>query len=247
MAYLIGLLLGVLLGVSGTGGSLFAVPVLVVLLNIPVHEAMGLALGAVTLSAIAGALRRRRDILLRPGLLMALAGALSAPLGRALAAHLDGFWLMIGFTLLAAAGAASLWSKPNHTTPSAGGGAGDGDNAILLSAGLAIGFLSGMFGVGGGMLIVPFLQRVADRGMQATLVTSLLIISIVSGAGFLAGLRTYPPVDPSMLWQLSSAGILGTLLGQRLSLLLPQHYLSKLIALLLMAVSLFSLSARAAD
>ena len=245
MEYLIGLLLGVLLGISGTGGSLFAVPVLVLLLKIPVHEAMNIALGAVALSAFSGAYCRRHEISPRPALLIGIAGVFSAPLGRALAIYIDGFWLMVGFAVLASIGAASMWNQSFDKQQAAENEPKDADSQVLILAGLSIGFLSGMFGVGGGMLIVPFLLHVSPRGMQRTLATSLLIIAIISGAGFLAGLFAHPVVNITLLCKLSLASIIGTFLGRRFSQLLPQNYLSKLIALLLMAVSLFSLSARA--
>ncbi len=51
----IGLILGLLLGLTGAGGSLVALPLLLSL-HLPLHDAIGVSLGAVALSALIGAI-----------------------------------------------------------------------------------------------------------------------------------------------------------------------------------------------
>lgn len=51
MAILIGVIIDLVLGLTGAGGSIFAVPLLILCLNLPINGAMGIALGAVAASA----------------------------------------------------------------------------------------------------------------------------------------------------------------------------------------------------
>lgn len=244
MEYLIGVLLGLLLGVSGTGGSLFSVPLLVLLLQVPINQAMSVSLGAVTLSALSGVAFRREDICWSPALVLGGAGLLSAPLGRAASVYLSDPMLMVGFVGLAMVAAMSLWNKPvalvteHHPIPA-------GSGFWLLPVGLGIGFLSGLFGIGGGMMLVPLLQRLGRYSMPQVLATALLAIAVISAAGFATGLQVHHALDLGLLTKLSISGVVGTLVGQRVVMLLPQNGLPRVIATLLVAVSLLSLGVSA--
>ncbi|MFP8980885.1 TSUP family transporter, partial [Pseudomonas aeruginosa] len=71
----IGAVLGLLLGLTGAGGSLVALPLLLSL-HLPLRDAIGVSLGAVALSALIGAIPRARQgqVAWRPVLVLALAG-----------------------------------------------------------------------------------------------------------------------------------------------------------------------------
>jgi len=60
MVLLIGVVIGLVLGLTGAGGSIFAVPLLILLLSLPVNEAVGIALGAVSISALYGTVNNWR-------------------------------------------------------------------------------------------------------------------------------------------------------------------------------------------
>jgi len=78
-----GVIVGFALGLTGGGGSIFAVPMLVYGLAVAPREAIGVSLAAVGATALVGALRRLRagEVELGTGLLFAVAGMLGAPLG----------------------------------------------------------------------------------------------------------------------------------------------------------------------
>jgi len=81
MSVLIGLVIGLVLGLTGAGGSIFAVPLLMLLLGLPINDAIGIALGAVAVSALIGTLSnwRAQYILWIPAISLGLGGALVAP------------------------------------------------------------------------------------------------------------------------------------------------------------------------
>ena len=86
----------------------------------------------------------------------------------------------------------------------------------VLLAGLAVGVLTGFFGVGGGFLIVPALMLVLGLPMRAAVGTSLLVIAIKSAAA-LAGHFRYGGIDIEVTTPFIVSGTLGVLLGSRFS------------------------------
>lgn len=97
MAIGIGLLIGLVLGLTGAGGSVLAVPLLALCLHLPLQDATGIALGAVAVSAASGVLARFKDgqVLWVPALILGMGGMALAPLGQWLALGLpEECWLL---------------------------------------------------------------------------------------------------------------------------------------------------------
>lgn len=196
---LLGLLVGLILALTGAGGGILAVPLLVFGTGVKVAEAAPIGLLAVGMAAALGAVLGLKAGLVRyrAALLIAVAGMLLAPAGLWAARLADGRWLGLLFaaTLLhvaartyrQAAGTAQaaaarlpecvrgpetgrfLWTRPCA-------------RALTLS-GAAAGFLSGLLGVGGGFVMVPALQRYTDLPIKAAVATSLAVIAVISMGG----------------------------------------------------------------
>ncbi len=112
----------------------------------------------------------------------------------------------------------------------------------LLGIGLAVGLLSGLMGVGGGFLVVPGLLWFTPLSMMAATATSMAVIALVSGGGFLIYLTgAHPPLP--LLGGLAAGGAVGVLGGNLLAQRLGGPTLQRLFALMLVAVS-FSLAAQ---
>ena len=84
--------------------------------------------------------------------------------------------------------------------------------ALALS-GLGVGSLAGLFGVGGGFLIVPLLHSLMGLSMQRAIASSLLIIALVASSGFLAHTLITPIADWHLLTLLGAGAIAGMLAG----------------------------------
>lgn len=110
MEYLIGLILGGMLSLSGAGGVI-AVPLIMIFLKLPLNDAMGTALGAVMISAAVGVLNQRKAVLFVPALILGLSGMLSAPLGRALAIWMNEWVLLCAFLSISFVIAGLMWKK----------------------------------------------------------------------------------------------------------------------------------------
>ncbi|MBT5331673.1 MAG: sulfite exporter TauE/SafE family protein [Porticoccaceae bacterium] len=266
MAILIGLIIGAVLGLTGAGGSIFAVPLLILLLGLAATEAMGLALGAVCAGALLGAIRQRRQILWVPAAFLATGGMLAAPFGKWIALSISELWLIVGFTVIALIIAVRMLTQasrhPESTQQLRGSGVDQAEKQSglacrlsstgqfqlkpkcisgLIVGGLGIGLASGMFGVGGGFLIVPLLQYLSSVSMSKGIATSLATITLISGAGFGSHLLMSGATTVPLLLYVIAGAFVGMILSQGLSKKIAGPTLQKIFALLLIAVSILLL------
>ena len=245
MAAIVGIIVGLVLGLTGAGGSVFAVPLFIYVLGIGTQQAMGLSLGIVGLSACFGILARlgSREILWIPGLIFAFIGSLTAPLGIYLNQRSNEHYLLMGFSMIVLIVALRMFNKSK-------GASSELDSseilinlnsknimAIVLIAALT-GVLSGLFGVGGGFLIVPALVMVLGIRIKNAVATSLLIISIVSASGFLSFISSLNGTnDLGLFLNLAAGGLVGMLAGTSLSRFLKGSQLEKIFAILMILMA----------
>ena len=269
MLMVIGIIIGALLGLTGAGGSVFAVPLLMLFAGLPMSDAVGISLGAVAASTLYGSLRhlRQRQVLWLPGAVLAGTGAITAPVGKWLGLQLPELWLLVAFSGLALVIAARMWlgasRHPDQATlvraaaytglPSPGllcNFSKSGQFELrprcvggLLVGGLLVGLLSGLLGVGGGFLIVPLLLALSPISMAQAVNTSIVIIAVVSSAGFASHLVLSAP---NHSWQplalVAGGGVLGMMLGQAVSHRIANAGLQKFFALSLVAVCAITLA-----
>jgi uncharacterized membrane protein YfcA len=109
--------------------------------------------------------------------------------------------------------------------------------APLLAVGVGVGTLSGLMGVGGGFLIVPALLWFSPLPLLSAMATSMAVIALVSGGGFLIYLTGANPPLP-LLGGLALGGAIGVLSGNLLAQRLNSGLLQRLFALMLVLVSL---------
>ncbi|WP_028241849.1 sulfite exporter TauE/SafE family protein [Stutzerimonas azotifigens] len=230
----IGLVLGLLLGLTGAGGSLVALPLLLSL-HLPLRDAIGVSLGAVALSAAVGAIPRARQgyVAWRPVLVLVALGLPGNALGQWIGRFVPEQALIVGFCLLVLWSAWRMWRSARLERPSGG----SLRLAPLVVAGFGVGILSGLMGVGGGFLIVPALLWFTPLTMLQATATSMAVIALVSGGGFLLYL-TGAQLQLPLLAGIAAGGAAGVTLGNRLALRLGGPLLQRLFALMLVAVSL---------
>ena len=214
LAVVFGLLIGLILGTIGGGGSILTVPILVYVLGMPAHQATATSLVIVGLTAVAGLLPHmhagRVDI--RRAALVGLAGVPGAMAGTCLNGLVEG-WLLLGLFGLVMVGVGLLmltkrsparWDEPAWIR----------GLAPTLVTGFVIGVMTGFFGVGGGFLIVPALTLVLGMAMPVAVGTSLLVIAINSATAILAhGIGNMG--DPAIAILFAAGGVAGSLAGGR--------------------------------
>lgn len=246
LAFLMGGLVGGVLALTGAGGGVLAVPLLVLVLHWPLAQAAPAALLAVGAAAALGAAKglRQGRVRWRAAILMGGAGMLGAPAGVWLGRLLPVPLLLLGFACLLLwlgwrqwggcspevvnTGAASPPCRVDRqvgrlrwTSPCA--------RALGLT-GLVSGLLSGLVGVGGGFVIVPAMQRHTDLGLDQIRLTSLAVIALVSvsgvGAAALGGQLEWLEALPFV-----AGAMLVMPLGRRVSDALPVDVSARLFAL----------------
>lgn len=111
--------------------------------------------------------------------------------------------------------------------------------AQLAVAGLLVGFLTGFLGVGGGFLIVPVLTVAFGYRMNVATGTSLLIISLNSAVALASRAGQQDHVDWAVIVPVTIAAIGGSLLGKRVAARLPSRVLSRVFAVLIIAVAAY--------
>ena len=108
---------------------------------------------------------------------------------------------------------------------------------ILLLIGLAAGFLSGLIGIGGGVLIVPALVLFAGFSQKLAQGTSLGILLLP--VGILAVIQYYKQgyLNVNYVAVISIAFILGGFLGSKLAISLSDEKMKKIFAVILMVIA----------
>jgi uncharacterized protein len=221
-ALLFGAIVGVSLGLTGGGGSIFAVPLMLYGLGLDLRRAVALSLAVVGLTALYGAILQARSgrLLWGAGAMIGVGGILGAPLGAWAGARLPetlmlllfaALMVVIGWRMLArreqGAEVPLSWmtcrrepgaDAPRFHLPCA---------TKLVTAGALTGLLSGIFGVGGGFLVVPALLIVTGIRLERALATSLIGIFLISVSAFAANARHLSAGDlPVAAWFLGGAG-----------------------------------------
>ena len=109
--------------------------------------------------------------------------------------------------------------------------------AGLTGGGMMTGLLSGLFGVGGGFLIVPFLNQLNGVSMRHAVATSLIIIAAISSSGFFAHIAVHT-INWGQLGLLAVGGIVGMIAGSMVVRYLAGAHLQRVfaIAIIVMAV-----------
>ena len=201
--FVLGTLVGLLLALTGAGGGILAVPLLVFALHLGLAEAAPIGLLAVGLAAAMSASLGLRDGIVRyraAALMGGLAMAL-APLGVVAAQRVPNTPLTIAFAAVLALSAWRMWQRahralrppadaPAHATLPCVLDARDGRLVwtrpcaqALAFTGAFAGILSGMLGVGGGFVIVPALTRFTELSARSIVATSLAVIALASIGG----------------------------------------------------------------
>lgn len=247
----LGMLIGAVLGLTGAGGGVLAVPALVFGMGWTVQQAAPVALIAVGIGAALGAFEglRRKIVRYRAAILMATFGVLATPLGFRAAHALPQRWLTVMFAVLMLLIAMRMARKSRRTTaprarkvgtinPETGRFNWNWSTAGVLGAiGAVSGFMTGLLGVGGGFVMVPMLRRFTGMSMHATVATALLVVAMIAVGGVLTavGQGVSIPLQSTLLFATTTA--IGMLLGRLQSKRLSEHHVQYGFAAILLIVA----------
>ena len=245
LAIAFGLVIGLAIGTFGGGGSVLAVPVLVYVFGQSVSQATTASLLIVTAAAVAGAAgyARAGRVCWRHAGTFTAAALPGVVAGTYAGEAIDDSFLVGAFALVMIAAAVATWRKADDDS-GMDDGTWEGGGACPplrmprdLAAGIAVGFLTGFLGVGGGFLIVPTLAVALAFTMRTAIGTSLGIITATSVLGLATHLAAGRNLDLDITLAMAAACAFGALGGVAAGARLPQQDLSRGFALLVLAVA----------
>jgi hypothetical protein len=179
---LIGVIVGFLLGLTGAGGAIIAVPLFVYMLGATLRDATVLSLVAVVSGALLNWGVQRRNTDFRTAFLLSLFSLGGSAAFKPLKAH-SPEWVILGlFITVSVVGLLAIWRKPSSASL---GGPDLPKNTKLIRTvlgGLGLGALVTMTGLGGGVLLVPLLTGVFGLSLTHAAATSLLAIILTSSS-----------------------------------------------------------------
>ena len=243
------LLVGLVLGLLGGGGSVLTVPILIYVLHVPVKPAIAMSLGVVGIVAFIGFLShwRQGTVRARVALVFGVFAVVAAFAGARLAKHIPSVVQLVVFAIVGLVGSVLMLRggfRPGAVKEGPYEFNFEVRTVTLLGLeGLIVGFLTGIIGVGGGFLIVPALVLVAGLPMRLAIGTSLLVITMNALAGF-AGYIGHIEIDWTLVAWFTSIAAIGSIVGTLISKRVPQQRLRQVFGYLLIAVSIYVLYRR---
>ncbi|WP_440999735.1 sulfite exporter TauE/SafE family protein [Fodinibius sp. SL11] len=216
------LLVGLSLGLLGSGGSILTVPVLIYLAGEQEKVAIAESLGIVGTISFAGFIpyALKQKVHWRSVILFGLPGMAGTYGGAVVAEFVSGTFQLLLFAVVMLVAAVMMFRDKNNLKSA---GAIEISHAWwkIVLEGLAVGVLTGLVGVGGGFLIVPALVLLGGLPMGLAVGTSLLIIALKSFSGFYKYIDVLDGLGLSINWQLvlvfSLIGAVGSLIGNKVA------------------------------
>ena len=247
LGYVGALFIGLVLGLTGGGGSILTVPILVYLMSINPVTATAYSLFIVGTTSTFGAIQNYRKNLvdIKNGFIFAIPSFIAVYLTRKyivpripdiiLEAPIlitKNMFLMLFFAVIMIFGALSVLKKKSQDTNNE-----EKRNLILIGIQtFTIGIIIGLVGAGGGFLIIPALILFTKLPMRKAVGTSLFIIAMNSLVGFIGDIQNLV-IDWLFLLTFSAISVVGIFIGMYLTKYTNENQLKKIFAyfVLLMA------------
>ena len=240
LGYVGALFIGLVLGLTGGGGSILTVPILVYLMSINPVTATAYSLFIVGTTSTFGAIQNYRKNLvdIKNGFIFAIPSFIAVYLTRKFIVPripeiivespiliTKETFLMLFFAVIMVFGALSVLKKKSQNTNSE-----EKKNLILIGIQtFTIGIIIGLVGAGGGFLIIPSLILFTKLQMKKAVGTSLFIIALNSLVGFIGDVQNLE-IDWLFLLTFSSISVVGIFIGMYLTKYTNESQLKKIFA-----------------
>ncbi len=237
VGYLLAALVGISLGLIGSGGSILTVPILVYIMGVNPVLATAYSLFIVGTTALVGgvqsSIQKKVDfktvlIFGAPSIAAVYATRLwLVPLIPDILFEMNGFEmtkpiaLMVLFSIVMILASISMIRPSDKKEESAEDVQLSYNYPMILAEGALVGVLTGLVGAGGGFLIIPALVLLARMPMKLAVGTSLFIIAAKSLIGFLGDLQTTSEIDWILLSMFTLFAVIGIFIGIMLSKKIP--------------------------
>lgn len=223
LGYILSLLIGISLGLIGSGGSILAVPILVYMFGVTPESATTHSLFIVGITSVVATFKHHRlgNLKIKEAFIFAIPSVIVLLLTRKfilpampeIIFQNDAFTLtkhtliMVVFSVLMILAAVSMIQRKKEPKT------GEASATRLAFIGFLVGIVTGFLGAGGGFLIVPALLFYGRLGLKHAIATSIFIITTNSLIGFAGDLINGVHFDKMLLVKVSAMAIVGMFLG----------------------------------
>lgn len=250
LGFIFSVLMGMVLGAIGGGGSILTVPILVYLMGVEPSTATGYSLFIVGLTALFGTYTYFKQGLIefRTAIIFAIPSIIAVYLTRYLlmpAIPTDLFnigdviitkdlAIMVFFALLMLASATMMLRKSKvqasatNTSPNV---------LLIIAEGALVGVATGVLGAGGGFLIIPALVLLMGMEMKKAVGASLFIIALKSLIGFIGDVQRGIELDWALLVPMIICTFIGMLIASKLAKHLDGQKLQKGFAIFTLTIA----------
>ncbi|MFY7669101.1 MAG: sulfite exporter TauE/SafE family protein [Crocinitomicaceae bacterium] len=255
LGFFLAVIVGVTLGLVGSGGSILTVPILVSVFNIKPEVAFVYSLFIVGTTAIFGSIRAysQKNIDLRIAFSFGVTSIISVYLTRVFIVpslpevlfKLGNFqlnkdsYLLLLFAILMLMASFTMIRKNNYLVDNNQQWIERNKRFIFIVSGIVVGVITGLVGAGGGFLIIPILFLIGRLPMNKAVGTSLMIISMNSIVGFVSNFHHKMNIDWVFLLSFSVFTVLGILIGAYLSRFIDGQKLKRIFGWFVMLLGLY--------
>ncbi len=252
LGYVGALLIGLVLGLIGGGGSILTVPILVYALSLNPVLATAYSLFVVGTTSLVGAVKNIMNgmVDIKTAIIFAIPAFIAVYLTRAflIPAIPDELFqvgdfmvtknlaIMLFFAVIMVLASVSMIRNQRVEA--------DGETEIkynyplILAEGLVVGAITGIVGAGGGFLIIPALVLFAKLPMKKAVATSLFIIAIKSLIGFLGDVQNLE-IDWIFLLSFTAISVVGIFIGIWLNKFIDGKKLKKAFGWFVLAMGIY--------
>ena len=235
---LAGALIGSVLGFIGAGGAMLSVPILIYGFDYSASHATTAALAVVLLAASSGVIPKlkSKDVLIKEAIVIWGIGLISNISTSLIAHNLSEKFILTGFSLVLLVAGSSMLIKPFNSGP-------ERKMPIwaLILVSLAIGSMTGLFGIGGGFLAIPVLVLFFQVPQNKAAGTSLLIIALNSITAFFGHYKIWTEVNWKVPIAMAVSAVVISQLASGKSAGVSPAILKRAFAVLLFTISAITL------
>jgi len=239
-ALIAGAFIGSVLGFVGAGGAMLAVPILIYGFGFEPSVASTAALAVVGAAALSGASAKikKKEIYYRDALAIWAIGLVTNIFFSTLVHRLPEDFIAIGFSLVIIFAGLSMLGSPLTTIHKRMSW------PVLITISLLIGSITGLFGIGGGFLVIPVLVLGFGTSHAIAAGTALFVIAINSATALLGHNALWSEVSWEIPLIMGASAVVVAQIASRIKLPISDVLLRKIFAYLLFSVAIFTLIER---
>ena len=257
LGYIGAFVVGLVLGIIGSGGSILSMPILVYLFKLNAVTASAYSLFIVGVTALTGSFQnfKKKLINYRTTILFLMSAVISVYVTRKYLIGLipevilsnnfitikkDQIIMIVFGILMLVAGYFMIKRTPKTIIKFKKTKTIAPNKLLIFFEGSIVGFLTGLVGAGGGFIIIPILVILSDLKMKSAVATSLLIISTKSLIGFIGDIQNLI-IEWNFLLIFTTISVFGIIIGQIISKKIKGNHLKKIFGSLVFIIGIFVL------